>query len=254
MRGGPLSDNELSHAELKRRLRHAEESLAQCERIAIANQFTAAVIHEVNNPLEAITNLTYLLELDKGLSLNSREYLAILKDQLAVLTHVTRTSLSFYRDQLHAQNVDLVAIAQASLKLHFAKLTRSNIRVHTRFADRAVSSVIASEILQVLSNLLLNAMDVLPAAVDPVIHLRVHRRHHGIHIVIADNGPGIPDEVEARLFDAHVTGKSTGTGMGLWLSKGLVTKHGGRIRFRTSRKEGKSGTVFRVWFPHADAA
>lgn len=240
--------------ELVERLEQAEAALARCERVSIANQFTAAVMHEVNNPLEAITNLVYLLEIDKHNSPQALEYLAVLKEQLGVLTHIARTTLSFHRDQSAARPVDLVMVAQAALKLHFARLSNDNIQVRTRFAERAMSHVIASEILQVLSNLILNALEALPASPEPALHVRVHHRHHGLHVTIADNGPGIPESVAAELFKAHVTSKRAGTGLGLWLSKSLVLKHGGRLRFRTWRGTGRNGTVFQVWFPHADIA
>jgi signal transduction histidine kinase len=249
-----MSDNDITVDELKARVLQLEDELGRCERISIANRFAASVMHEVNNPLEAIANLTYLLELDESLSVKSGEYLDILKDQLGVLTHITRTSLSFYRDQSTFRGIDLVGIAQASLKLHAANLTAGKIRVRTRFADRAMSSAIATEMLQIFSNLILNAMEVLPAMSEPALHLRVQRGRHGISVTLADNGPGIAEEIEAKLFEAHVTGKSTGTGIGLWHSQRLVSKHGGRIKVRSSRTPGKSGTVFRVWFPHADVA
>ena len=253
-RGGLLSESGLTKKELVHQLKQAEMALARCERIAIANQLTAAVMHEVNNPLEAIMNLLYLLEIEKQNSPQALEYLTVLKGQLGVLTHIARTTLSFHRDQSSPHAVDLVVVAQAALKLHFSKLATNNVQVRTRFADRAMGYVIASEILQVLSNLILNAMEALTATPEPALHVRVHRRRHGLHITIADNGPGIPEAVEAGLFKANVTGRRMGTGMGLWLSKSLVLKHGGRLRFRTWRSAGKSGTVFQAWFPHADAA
>ena len=249
-----MSNSEPTYEELKVRLGQIEEALHRCEKTSIANQFVAVVLHEVNNPLEAIINLAYLLGCEKGLSDAGREYLASLDGQLAVLTHVTQTSLSFVRDQAEAKDIDLVLIAQASLKLHYARLKRDEIRVQTRFAERAVSSVIASEIMQVFSNLMLNAMDALPGVSTPTLHMRVHHRRHGIHITVADNGASIPKEIEQTLFQPNITGKRSGTGIGLWLSKRLVSKHSGRMSYRTWRTQGKSGTVFRVWFPHANVA
>jgi signal transduction histidine kinase len=239
--------------ELKARLLQVEQELVRCERISIATRFTAAVVHEATGPLEAIANLAYLLEVDASGSPNSRAYLGMLQERLTVLAQVLRASLVFEREQQGPQAIDLVEIARASLRLHFSTLSESRIRVHTRFADRAMSHAVATDILQVLSHLVLNAMDGLVFRSMPTLHIRVHRRQGGIYMTVADNGSGISEETETKL-DENVTGERGDTGKRLWHAKRLVLKHGGAIRVRTRRTEGRSGTVFLIRFPHAEAS
>ena len=206
-------------------------------------------MHEVNNPLEAITNLVYLTEKEE-ISNAAKDYLKEINEQLSLLTAVTRTSLSFYRDQSQAKDTNLVAVAKSALRLHFLRLAKGNVRVCQRFFESAISSVVASEILQVFSNLILNSMDSLPAGLMDILHIRVKRCHDAIHVTVADNGSGIPEHLEKRLFQPRVIGKQTGAGLGLWLSARIVEKHRGTIRCRTSRRTGKSGTIFRISLPH----
>jgi signal transduction histidine kinase len=106
----------------------------------------------------------------------------------------------------------------------------------------------------VISNLILNSIDAISDDQRGRLHVRVRRCSGAVHITVADNGSGIPAEIEAQLFEAHVTGKQTGTGLGLWGSKRMLIKHGGTIKYRTSRSLGKSGTVFRIRLPSIQAA
>jgi signal transduction histidine kinase len=111
-----------------------------------------------------------------------------------------------------------------------------------------VGKVFSSELLQVISNLILNAVDALPKN-DGRICVRVKQRHESIHITIADNGSGIPKRFASRLFEPYITSKESGTGLGLWLSQRIVAKHGGTLRFRTSEHPERRGTSFRITLP-----
>ena len=255
MRGnGPMTTRTPTYEELEDRLRTMETTLERFAQLSVVNQYAAAVMHEVNNPLEAITNLVYLLEREEPLPANAQIRLAMLSEQLALLTQVTRSSLSFHRGQMVATEVDLVSIAESALKLHTARITKSRVQVQKRFAERAVCRGVSGELLQVVSNLLLNALDALPDEDGAALHVRVHHTRGAVFITVADNGMGVPAHVEPSLFTPHMTSKRHGTGLGLWLSERILHRHNGRIRMRTSRAEGKSGTVFRVSLPHADAA
>jgi signal transduction histidine kinase len=106
------------------------------------------------------------------------------------------------------------------------------------------------EILQVLSNLFLNALDALPEQ-DVKFCLRIRVVGKRVHMAIADNGQGIPTALRASLFKPYATGKSKGTGVGLWLSRQIMDRHSGTIRFRSSRRAGNSGTVFLLTIPVA---
>jgi hypothetical protein len=143
-----------SPTDLEQRLRQVEEALEQCQRMALASRFSGAVMHEINYPLEAITNLVYLTKAHHEDSSLASENLEIVEQQLAILREVT--------GQAEAQDWDLVAITESALKLHADKITRHGVTVDSRFQRPAVARAFGTEILQVVSNLILNALDALP--------------------------------------------------------------------------------------------
>ncbi len=211
-------------------------------------------MHEVNNPLEAVTNLAYLIG-QELLTAPAREYLGLLQEQVAVLTAVTRPSLAFHREQRAAAQVDVAALVDSVGKLHAGRLQTAGIELHRRGPARAVCEAVGSELLQVLSNLVLNAAEALAEARQGAhIHIRVRRCSDCIHLLVADDGPGIPEHLESRLFEAHAIGKPQGSGLGLWISKRIITDHQGTIRLRTCRKPGRSGTAIRIYLPCKTAA
>jgi signal transduction histidine kinase len=175
-----------------------------------------------------------------------------IEQQLAVLSKVTSQALAFHHKDVEAKEWDLVAIAKSALKLHAAKIARHRVTTHTRFDGHAPVRVMGTEILQVLSNLILNALDALPSE-DGRIHVRVRTRGKFVHIVIADNGSGIPAHIAPHLFEPYLTSKPQGTGLGLWLSRRIIAKHGGRLAFRSSRREARQGSAFRIVLPRTES-
>jgi len=237
-----------SYEELVRKVELLESGLAKCERLSVASRYASAVMHEVNNPLEAINNLVYIAKLDRSDPDQTLEYLELIEEQLGVLSTITRQTLSFHREQVEAKDSDLVEIAESALKLYASRIAKSLVTVSRRSPEIVIASCVASEILQVVSNLILNALDALPIK-DAQLSVRVHRGTKVLTITIADNGSGIPDHLVSTLFQPFHTGKSTGTGLGLWVSSQIVAKHRGTIRYRTSRRPGRTGTVYRVSLP-----
>lgn len=235
------------------KLHQLEAALEQCERFGLANRYVSAIMHEVNNPLEAIINLVYITKAQKDNPAIVAENMETIEQQLALLSKVTSQALAFHRKEVEAKEWDLVAIAESALKLHAGKIARRRATTHTRFDGHAPVRVMGTEILQVLSNLILNALDALPS-VDGRIHVRVRTRGKFVHIVIADNGSGIPAHIAPRLFEPYLTSKPQGTGLGLWLSKRIIAKHRGRLAFRSSLREGRRGTAFRIVLPRTESA
>jgi signal transduction histidine kinase len=207
-------------------------------------------MHEVNNPLEAITNLVYLTKIQKGNPSQVFENMLVIEEQLATLGRVTSRALTFHREHAEAKEFDLVDIAESAFRLHADKLARHQITIDRQFQGPARATVFGSEILQVLSNLILNAVDALPRD-EGRISIRVKSSGQSVHILVSDNGEAIPEEFSPRLFEPYVTSKISGTGLGLWLSHRIVSKHKGALRFRSSRKQGRSGTSFRISLPLA---
>jgi signal transduction histidine kinase len=238
------SDPEL----LQDRLNRAEQALERCERMAIASRHASAIMHEVNNHLEAITNLVYLIKLQADIPGQVTNNLESMDEQLEILGRITRQSLAFHRDQSEMKNSDLAEIARSALRLHADKILRHAVKVESHFADSAIAAVYEGEILQVISNLLLNALDALPSD-NGRLSVQVKARRRSVQIVISDNGQGIPDDIAKNIFEPYVTSKPTGTGLGLWLSKRIIARHKGSLRFKTSRLEKKSGTSFFISLP-----
>jgi C4-dicarboxylate-specific signal transduction histidine kinase len=155
-----------SHQTDAQKLRQLEAALEQCERFGLANRYVSAIMHEVNNPLEAITNLVYITKTHRDDPAIVAENMETIEQQLAVLSKVTSQALAFHRKEVEAKEWDLVAIAESALKLHAAKIARHRATTHTRFDGHAPVRVMGTEILQVLSNLILNALDALPSAAN----------------------------------------------------------------------------------------
>jgi signal transduction histidine kinase len=239
--------DETSTSELTDRLKAAEEALLRGDRLAVANRFAGAIIHEVNNPLEALTNLVFLTKI---ISSDERvlENMATAEAQLARLGEITRKSLDFYRDEQQAREFDLVDIAEAALTIHKHRLLGQKVDMRKRFRTPAMAKVVAGEILQVVSNLILNALDALPEH-GSILFVRLRSCSRCVHLTISDNGSGIEPEIYKKLFQGNRTTKAHGTGFGLWLCKSIVEKHGGAILTRTSRRQGHQGTTFRVSLP-----
>jgi signal transduction histidine kinase len=238
---------------LEQKIVQLEAALQKCEKLAVATRYAGAIMHEVNNPLAAITNLVYLTKLQADEPDLVREYMTIIEGQLATLSNVTTQVLTFHRDQPHMKDFDLIDIVESALKLHAARLTSGEVALIRSFKPPATASVFGSEILQVVSNLLLNALDALPTQ-GAELRIRIKTVRDSVHIIIADNGAGMSAETVGSLFEPYKSTKPFGTGLGLWLSHRIMKKHNGHIRVRSSQAKGRQGTTFRLSVPTKSAA
>jgi C4-dicarboxylate-specific signal transduction histidine kinase len=174
----------LDQQALRERLRQAESALERSDRLAMASLYAGAAMHEVNNPLEAITNLVYLTMLQNNHPEKVKENMLIIELQLGTLGRITRLALTFYREQPSAGEFDLVEIAECALRLHADKLRRHNVSVDRQFRGPAFAKVFGSEILQVLSNLILNSIDALSGRAGKLA-VRVSITGATAHITVA---------------------------------------------------------------------
>jgi signal transduction histidine kinase len=243
-----LPEDNSTPEQLRERLRKAEDSLRNSERLAIAGRFAGAIVHEVNNPLEALANLVYLTKQEAHHPENVRKNMMVAETQLNRLAEITRKTLSFYREQHEAREFDLVEIAESALRIHAHRFELGAIELRKELPDQLIVKALGGELLQVFSNFILNALDALPDK-NAVFCLRIRADEERAYITISDNGHGIHPSIRPRLFEPYITNKSSGNGVGLWLSKRILEKHQGTIRFRSSHKPGKSGTTFRVSLP-----
>jgi PAS domain S-box-containing protein len=240
--------------------KRVEESLRRSEKLAATGRLAATIAHEINNPLEAVTNLLYLIETVPGLDREALNYATAAQEQLARVAHITRQTLAFYRESRQPQPVRLKEITDSILSLYRGKAELKNVQVvgDLRFEGEILG--FPNQVAQVVSNLFLNALEACPPGGKIWVRVYPSRewsnsRKPGVRVVIADNGPGVAPRDRARLFDAFFTTKGEkGTGLGLWVSQGIVARHRGFLRFRSSVRPQHSGTVFSVFLPRQDSA
>jgi len=232
----------------ERQLAIATEALGKAEQRSVAGRLALEVMHEVKNPLEALGHLTYLALLEADDPAKVRMYLLQAEEQMENLRHVAKQSLGFSHRSDKPRPIDLVAVAEAAIRIHQRVIEEKRIHLVKDLPEGAVAEVFTGEMLQVVSNLIVNALDALPA--EGILRLRVRKRTNEIDFVIADNGHGIATQHKEALFQPFFTTKlDKGTGLGLALSKGIIQRHNGRIRVRSSVRPGKSGTAFKITLP-----
>ena len=236
--------------------KNAEEALRKAEKLALAGRMAATVAHEINNPLEAIGNILYLLRNAVDLSPEARQYVDTAQQELKRVSEITKLTLGMQRGAPDTREpVHVTKLLENVLTLYERKTRSLGIEVERRYSYDGAVFGSTGELRQVFSNLIVNAMDALATAGDKLI-LSVRRARRwdtgaeGLRVTVIDNGPGIPPEHRPQLFQAFYTSKGDhGTGIGLWISKALVNKHGGTLQVRSSVVPGRSGTCFSAFFP-----
>ena len=233
---------------LEAKLELAAEALRKLEERALAGQLALEVMHEIKNPLEALGHLTHLALMDADDPEKVRKYMRLAEEQMATVSQIASQTLGFARSSPHPRPIDLVALAEAALRIHQRRIETRKVRLIKQLPVSAVAKVYTGEMLQVISNLIVNALDALPE--DGTLCLRLRMREGEVQFVIADNGHGIPRENQEKVFQPFFTTKEDyGTGLGLALSRKIVERHRGRIAMRSSVQPGRSGTMFRISLP-----
>jgi PAS domain S-box-containing protein len=227
-----------------------EETLRQSEKLAATGRLAATIAHEINNPLEAVTNLIYLCKTDPEVPSHIQRLLDTADGELARVSQIAQQTLGFYRDTSHPTEINLTDLLSGVADLFSRKLRARNLQFKLELEQDLQIFGLHGEVRQVFSNLIVNAID---ASLQGRICVRARPRNHrgveGVSVMISDEGSGIPLEIRGRLFSPFFTTKqSIGTGLGLWVTRGIVEKSGGSISFR-SRTEPPTGTVFRVFLP-----
>ena len=235
--------------------RKSEDALRRNERLAMTGRLAATVAHEINNPLEAITNLLYLARHDP---LKADEYLRLAESEVDRVASIARQTLGFVRDSVSTQHLSVTGMLDEALGLHARRLDAKKIATRKEYREPMDIRGYPGDLRQLFSNLIANAIDALPEggrlrlravpcrAWDPA-------RTFGVRVTVADNGSGVRPEDRSHLFEPFfTTKKDAGTGVGLWLSHSIVQKHQGAIRVR-SHCGVPSGTVFRIFLPREPA-
>jgi PAS domain S-box-containing protein len=233
--------------------RNQEATLKQTEMLAATGRMAATIAHEINNPLEAVTNLIYLAKTNQNIPDTVRRHLEVADEELARVGQIAQQTLGFYRDTSRPHALNVAAVISDVIAVFERRLSYKQMYCRPEFRGNLEIVGLQGELRQAISNLLLNAMDASSNG-DP---LRIRARETrlvgtglaGVSIAVCDSGCGISDSAKRKLFSPFFTTKqSVGTGLGLWVTKGIVEKHGGSIRFR-SRVQPPCGTVFRIVLP-----
>jgi PAS domain S-box-containing protein len=226
-----------------------ERRMLEMEKFAATGRLAGTIAHEVNNPMEAIKNAIFLLE--GTVKPQAAPVYDILKKETERVARIVRQMLGLYRHSEQVSAVTINSLVEDTLSLFSRQLERTGIRVETQFDEVPPIISSADQLRQVLSNLVVNARDSMPNGGRLQIRTRHKRAADGVHgtirILVADSGTGIPRPALTTIFEPFYSTKGEkGTGLGLWIVKGIVENHSGKIAVRSS--VGK-GTVFRIELP-----
>jgi len=237
----------------------AEAALIQSEKLAAVGRLASSISHEINNPLEAITNLLYLIALSGDLPEGVKHYVQTAQSELSRVCQIATQTLRFHRQAVRATHVSAADLVNAVLNLYHGRLSNSSIRVEASYSTSTAILCFENDIRQVLNNLIANAIDAMRQGGGRLL-VRAHdaldyspenpEGRRGIRITIADTGHGMSPPVRERLFEPFYTTKDlNGTGLGLWISAGIVDRHQGRLSFRSTEHPIHHGTVFSLFLP-----
>ena len=231
-----------------------EEAMRETEKLAAMGRVAGIIAHEINNPLAAITNTLYLVRNHPSLDETARHFADVAEQELQRVSHITRQTLSFYRESKQPIPVSLSELLDDILELQERVLQSSRIHLHKQYASTPVVHGFPVELRQVFLNLIGNAVQAMPDGGQLGVYLREstdwERKRHGTAISILDTGAGIRPEDAKRLFQPFFSTKSTkGTGLGLWISRGIVQKYDGVLSCRSFRTPKGCVTCFRVFLP-----
>jgi signal transduction histidine kinase len=239
------------------KLRRTEQALIQNEKLAIAGRLASSIAHEINNPLEAVMNLLYLVSSDIQVEASPREQLAHLKtaqDELARVANITRHTLRFHRQLTKPVTVTKAEILEDVLVLFRGRLRTAGITVETRYSGARPTLCYNGDLRQVFANFIGNAADACKRGGKILLREREatdwKTGRKGIRVTVADTGSGMSKETAAHIFEPFFTTKeTTGTGLGLWVSAGILKKHAAQVSVRSRQDARSHGTVFSIWFP-----
>jgi signal transduction histidine kinase len=241
-----------AEAEAAGRLR-AEEALRRSEKLAATGRLAASIAHEINNPLEAVSNAIYLARSSPS---EAAEYLKIADEELARVAQITKQTLGFYRENASPGIVKISTLLDDLLAVFSGKLQAKDISITKQYRGELEIWGLEGELRQVFANQIANAIYAMPQHGSLTIRTRKSRcwsngQYPGTVVSLVDTGSGISHEALPKIFDPFFTTKQdVGNGLGLWITQGIVTRHGGNIRVKSNTSPGTSGTIFTTFLPH----
>jgi PAS domain S-box-containing protein len=233
--------------------REAEQVLRRFEKMSAAARLSAAIAHEINNPLGAVSNLIFLAKEAPGVPQSVVELLVRAEQELERVAHAARQALGFYRESSRADAVDLPELIDSVLKIYSTKIAEKKIKVVRGFLNCTPVYGVYGEIRQAVSNLLANAIEAVREGGIISLGTRPVETggEQGVEIVIADDGCGVATEHLDHIFEPFFTTKAgTGTGLGLWVAKEIIERHQGSIEVQSPTSDSdRRGTTFTVRLP-----
>ena len=220
-------------------------------------RLASSIAHEINNPLEAVTNLIFLAQ-KAAIHPKAKEYLAAAEIELRRVSAIANQTLQFHRQSTHSEPVTAAALIDATLPLYQGRISNARVKIERR--DRARQSVtcLDGEIRQVLSNLIGNAIDAMSQE-DRRLLIRSREStdwrtgRRGVTLTVADTGSGMSTNTISRIFEPFFTTKGNkGTGLGLWISREIIERHQGSLKVKSRQTTRCSGTVFVIFLPCGD--
>ena len=235
-------------------LKRTTAALLQSEKLAAVGLLASSIAHEINNPLESVTNLLYLAKTnaDPG---PIRDYLEIAERELQRVSMISKQTLRFNKQSTRPSVVSCTDLFSEALAIYQGQIVNSQVLVEKRKRAKRPAECFEGEIRQVLSNFISNAIDAMsPGGGRLILRSREATRwktgQQGLSLTVADTGAGISKAQQNRIFDAFYTTKGIGgTGLGLWISRDIAERHQGAIAFRSSQREGSRGSVFSLFLP-----
>ncbi len=233
--------------------KRAAAALMQTEKLAAVGRLAASIAHEINNPLESVTNLLYISRTSEDLA-EIRKMLDLADEELRRVAVIANQTLGFHKQSSRPRDITCLDLFSSVLNMYKAKLRNSGIEVEKRKRANKPVMIYEGDIRQVLANVIGNAIDAMPSGGRLIVRSRESENRQtgakGLRLTIADTGTGIPKEKHTKVFEAFYTTKGiSGTGLGLWISKDIMHRHGGKISIRSSQREGHRGTVVTLFLP-----
>jgi two-component system CheB/CheR fusion protein len=231
-----------------------EAALIQAEKLAIASRLAATIAHEINNPLEAITNLLYLASNGDDAAA-AKSFAAQALEEVGRVSHITQQTLKFYRQSTAPSSVQVSEILDSLLVLYHGKLLANNISVQRQYREGPPILCLAGDLRQIFANIIGNAVDAMKSGGSLTIRVSAsfdwrNKERRGVRTTIADSGTGMDTDTLRKVFDPFFTTKGeTGTGLGMWVSAQLVERLQADLRVSSTTRLGRSGTAFSLFLP-----
>ena len=236
--------------------KRAEEALRASEKMAATGRIAATISHELRNPLDSVLQLLYLVKQSSNLGDVERRQLELVDQELHRMTEVAQQTLAMHRQPRSMVPTNVAKLIDGVLLLYGKKIRSQNIQIERRYEWQGEVPGFPAELRQVFTNLIVNAVDAMPAGGGLMVHVRRYREplagKQGVLVALVDTGTGMSRKTRNHLFEPFFSTKGEkGSGVGLWVSSGIIQRHNGKIRVHSDDRKGRSYTCFEIFLPEA---